>query len=32
MPHNGATGRSYSGINVMLLWSEREDKQYSCSN
>jgi antirestriction protein ArdC len=32
MPHNGATGRSYSGINVMLLWAEREEKQYSNSN
>jgi len=25
MPHNGATHRS--GINVMLLWAERELKQ-----
>jgi antirestriction protein ArdC len=21
MPHNAATGRAYSGINVMLLWA-----------
>jgi hypothetical protein len=28
MPHNGATNRSYNGINVMLLWAEREVKGY----
>jgi antirestriction protein ArdC len=32
MPHNGATHRPYHGINVMLLWAEREAKGYSTSN
>jgi antirestriction protein ArdC len=32
MPHNGATGRPYNGINVMLLWAERQDKGYRTSN
>src|SRR5437868_10665873 len=32
MPHNGATGRPYSGINIMLLWAEREQMQYTTSN
>ena len=25
MPHNAATGRAYSGMNVMLLWMGKED-------
>jgi antirestriction protein ArdC len=32
MPHNGAANRPYSGINVVLLWHEREVKGYSTSN
>jgi antirestriction protein ArdC len=32
MPHNGATNRPYSGINVMILWAEREEKGYTTSN
>src|ERR1700737_2841082 len=32
MPHNGATHRSYNGINVMLLWAERELKGYKTPN
>ena len=32
MPHNGATHRPYSGINVMLLWAERELKGYTTPN
>jgi len=32
LPHNGATHRPYSGINVMLLWHERELRQYTTSN
>ncbi len=32
MPHNGATNRAYNGINVMLLWAEREEKGYSTPN
>lgn len=27
-PHNAATGRPYSGINVLLLWSMAADKGY----
>jgi antirestriction protein ArdC len=32
MPHNGATNRPYHGINVMLLWAEREEKGYNTPN
>lgn len=32
LPHNGATHRAYNGINVMLLWAERELKGYTTSN
>jgi antirestriction protein ArdC len=32
MPHNGATHRPYHGVNVVLLWAEREAKGYSTSN
>lgn len=32
MPHNGATHRPYHGINVMILWAEREEKGYSTPN
>ena len=32
MPHNGATHRPYNGINVMLLWAERETKGYATPN
>lgn len=32
MPHNGATHRSYHGINVMILWCEREEKGYRTAN
>lgn len=32
MPHNGATHRAYHGINVMLLWAERETKGYTTPN
>jgi antirestriction protein ArdC len=32
LPHNGATHRPYNGINVMLLWAEREVKGYSTPN
>lgn len=32
MPHNGATHRAYSGINVVLLWHEREVKGYRTPN
>jgi antirestriction protein ArdC len=28
MPHNGATGRSYSGINVLILWAAVIDGGY----
>ncbi len=31
MPRNFVTGRSYSGANVLLLWAEREEKQYAAS-
>jgi len=32
LPHNEATHRAYNGINVMLLWAERELKGYKTSN
>jgi antirestriction protein ArdC len=32
MPHNGATNRPYNGVNVLLLWSERQEKGYTTSN
>lgn len=32
LPHNGATHRPYNGINVMLLWAERELKGYKTPN
>ena len=32
MPHNGATHRPYNGINVMILWAEREQHGYDTSN
>lgn len=28
MPHNAATKRAYSGINIVILWAEREAKGY----
>lgn len=28
MPRNAITGRAYSGVNVVLLWSEAQDKGY----
>jgi antirestriction protein ArdC len=28
MPINAATGRYYTGINVLILWAEREEKGY----
>lgn len=32
LPHNGATNRAYNGINVIVLWSEREEKGYKTPN
>jgi antirestriction protein ArdC len=29
MPVNAVTGRPYSGLNVLMLWSERQEKQYA---
>jgi antirestriction protein ArdC len=29
MPHNAATGRAYSGINIPILWSQADEKGYS---
>jgi antirestriction protein ArdC len=28
MPINAATYRHYTGINVLILWAEREEKSY----
>ncbi|MBB3941446.1 antirestriction protein ArdC [Novosphingobium fluoreni] len=29
MPHNAVSGRSYSGINVLILWCEAVERQFS---
>jgi antirestriction protein ArdC len=29
MPRNAVTGRAYSGVNVLLLWSQAQDKGYA---
>src|SRR5689334_6499824 len=28
IPTNAITGKSYNGLNVLMLWSEREEKSY----
>ncbi len=30
LPRNAATGRQYSGINILILWAAVIDKAYSC--
>lgn len=32
MPRNGATGRGYSGINVLILWGAVVTRGYSCQS
>jgi antirestriction protein ArdC len=32
MPKNASTSRTYSGINVLILWGEVIDKSYSCQS
>ena len=32
LPENGATGRRYSGINILLLWGAAIEQSRSCQN